>query len=248
MDGRRRVSRVGQTAALLLVAGLAHAQSPGVSLGWQDCRGGGGAGGANQDFACVVPANDLPLFPTLTLTTPVDSVIAVELVLDVVVAGTALPAWWGLGPDGCRPSGWGASASPPASCPDAWGGRGVASAQSWLPGVPGGVASHGRMLVTAAVLPADAVTLASGVPHALCRVALRAVGSTTCEGCATPACLVLNSVLLRRLPGAVPETLLFSQPEAVGLERVTWQRGAGADCQSVPVRRSAWGAVKALYR
>jgi len=27
-----------------------------------------------------------------------------------------------------------------------------------------------------------------------------------------------------------------------------WQGGAGADCAAVPVRRTTWGAVKALYR
>jgi hypothetical protein len=60
---------------------------------------------------------------------------------------------------------------------------------------------------------------------------------------------VFNSVLLRRLPGSTVEEVLVSAPEVAGNNMVTWQPLNGAaDCASVPVRRSSWGAVKALYR
>jgi hypothetical protein len=63
-----------------------------------------------------------------------------------------------------------------------------------------------------------------------------------------PACLVLNSILVRRSPGAVGGDSFVSTPGPGDANRATWQ-GTGADCSAVPVRRqSTWGAVKSLYR
>lgn len=232
-------------AACLLAGGAAAAT--GVALGWGDCRQG--IGGANFDFGCGITANDFPLYASVSLGAAVDSVVAAELVIDVEVASDPLPAWWEMQPGGCRAGvGWLASTAEPASCSDAWGGLGVAVVQGWLPGTPGNSARHGRLLVAASVLPGDAVSFAADQPLVVARVAMTAARVTSCAGCTIPACLVFNSVLIRRLPGSSYETLTVSAPVTVGAERVTWQGGAGADCQAVPVRRSSWGAVKALYR
>jgi hypothetical protein len=232
-------------AALALAPG-ARAQPQGIAIGWQDCRSAGGPGGANQNFGCVNTINNFPFFPTVRLTAGLDSVYAVELVIDVDVAADSLPAWWHMEPGGCRQGGWSADTIAPASCEDVWGGAGAASAQGWLVGVPGNSTRHGRLLVAASV-PSDAfVSLSPDVGYSLCRVVLRSFNSTTCAGCTIPACLVFNSVLIRRLPGSSFEELLVTTPESVGLNQVVWQ-GTGADCQSVPVRRTTWGAVKALY-
>jgi hypothetical protein len=77
---------------------------------------------------------------------------------------------------------------------------------------------------------------------------LRTNNTLTCEGCSTPACLVFNSLLIRRAPGTSVEEIFLATPESPGLNMVQWQAGSGADCMSVPVRRATWGAVKALYR
>jgi hypothetical protein len=81
-------------------------------------------------------------------------------------------------------------------------------------------------------------------------VALDSRNTTLCSGgCSTPACMVLNSVLIRRLPGSAVEEVLLSDPEFAGANVVVWQPLLGAaDCASVPTRRNSWGAVKALYR
>ena len=120
--------------------------------------------------------------------------------------------------------------------------------QGWLAGTPGGSPRHARLLVAAAAIPGTFVTLDADVAYTAARAVLRTNKTLTCEGCAIPACLVFNSVLIRRLPGSSVETLTLSNPEVPGLERVRWQGGSGADCQAVPTRRSTWGAVKSLYR
>jgi hypothetical protein len=91
-----------------------------------------------------------------------------------------------------------------------------------------------------AVLDAD-------TPYTPCRVLLRTVGTLACDGCLTPACLVLNSMLFRRLPGSSVEEVFISNAVTAGQNMVLWQPGPGADCQSVPTRRTTWGAVKGLY-
>lgn len=237
-------------ALLLLaqVAGPPPAHAAGLSLGWQDCRTGGGAGQPNQNFGCNSSIVEFPLFPGLVLDTAIDSVIAVELVIDVDVAVDPLPAWWRMDPGQCHVNGWAADASLSGTCADPWLGRGAASAQGWLAGQPGGIGRHGRLLVAAAAAPGELITLDAATTYTLCRILLRSNNTLTCAGCSTPACLVFNSVLIRRLPGATPEEILLTGAEVAGVERVTWQAGSGANCASVPTRRSTWSAVKALYR
>ncbi len=232
--------------AIFLVSGAATlARAEGIAIGYHDCRAGGGFDG--QLFGCTSTIITFPLFASFTLATPVDSVYAMELVVDVDVAADELPAWWRMDPGGCRAGGWAADASLAGNCADAWNGKGSATAQGWLPGQPGASLRHGRLLVAASVLTDDAVALDADVSYTACRILLRTNNTMTCDGCQLQACLVFNSLLLRRLPGSSVEEVLLSVAESSGANQVTWQ-GAGADCQSVPVRRSTWGAVKALYR
>lgn len=235
-------------AGVLFLAGFAApVRAQGIAIGWHDCRPPGGGGFNGQNYGCTSNIITLPLFASFSLATPVDSVWAMELVVDVDVATEALPAWWRMEPGGCRADSWAADASLAGSCADAWNGTGAAAAQGWLPGQPGASPRHGRLLVAASVLPNDAVALDADVPYTACRILLRTSNTTSCEGCLIPACLVFNSLLIRRLPGSSVEEVLLSVAESPAANMVAWQ-GVGADCQSVSVRRSTWGAVKALYR
>lgn len=221
--------------------------TPGLSIAWQDCRAPGGAGFDALNFGCASNIVSIPLFPAFVLETPVDSVFAMELVIDVNVATDPLPEWWRMEPGGCRAGGWAADASLAGSCLDAWSGKGTAASQGWIPTQPGNRPNHGRLLVAASVLPDDAVALDALAPYTACRVLLRTNSTTDCPGCDVPACLVFNSLLLRRLPGSSVEEVFLAVPESPGSNMVTWQ-GIGADCNAVPVRHTTWGAVKALYR
>ena len=87
---------------------LAPTSAPvqGLNLAWQDCRPPAGGGFGNQGFGCGSNIAEIPLFPGFSLATPVDSVLAVELVIDVDVAADPLPAWWRMDPGQCRANGW----------------------------------------------------------------------------------------------------------------------------------------------
>ena len=246
----RRHARLGALLAGCLAALLAAgpAAGAGLSIAWQDCRPPLGSGFLNQGFGCASDIQEFPLFPSFSLAATMDSVYSMELVIDVDVAQDPLPAWWLMAP-GCRSNGWAADGTASFSCVDAWGGLGVGSFQGWIPGTPGGSSRHARLLVAAGTLPQDAVTLLGGASYTACRILLRTVNTTTCgDGCATPACMVFNSLLVRRIHTPTDEEILISGPEIGGSDRVVWQGGTGADCASVPTRRTTWGAVKALYR
>jgi hypothetical protein len=180
-----------------------------------------------------------------------DSVYSMELVIDFNIAGTEgdpLPVWWMMAPD-CRANGWAADGTGALSCNDAWNGLGTGSFQGWITGTPGGSTRHARLLVASGVLPQDAVTLQANDIYTACRILLRTTNTVLCnDGCTTPACMVFNSLLVRRLHTPTDEEILISGPEAGGSDRAVWQGGTGVDCQAVPTRRATWGAVKALYR
>jgi len=254
----RAWSRSALTGIAALFAGAlglavpAHAQlaGAGLSLGWQDCRTAPGTGSDNQNSGCTVSINDLPLLPALRLVTAVDSVIACELVIDVIVAATALPAWWQMQPGGCHgsPPGWGASLATAVSCPDPWQGQATALAAAWLTSFPGSTPDRGRLTAAVVAPPGTLARFEADVPLALCRLALRSDNSQTCSGCSIPGCLVFNSLLIRRLPGSSWEEATVTSEQVAGATKVRWQGGLGADCQAVPTRRSTWAEVKSLYR
>ena len=81
------------------------------------------------------------------------------------------------------------------------------------------------------------------------RLVLRNPGTFSCSGCQSSACLVLNSILIGRLPGPGGESrdLSLQLPGAGDANQATWQ-GAGANCGAVPVRAMTWGRIKSSYR
>jgi hypothetical protein len=238
-------------AGVVLAACLAAlpAQASGLSIAWQDCRPPLGSGFSNQAFGCLSDIQEFPLFPSFSVSASMDSVYSMELVIDFDVAADPLPAWWLMAPGGCRANGWAADGTASLSCNDAWGGLGTGSFQGWIPGTPGGSTRHARLLVAVSTLPQDAVKLLGNASYTACRVLLRTTNTSTCmDGCNTPACMVFNSLLIRQLHTPSDVETLISGGEVPGSDRAVWQGGAGADCAAVPVRRTTWGAVKALYR
>jgi hypothetical protein len=246
----RAASRLAGALLALFLGGTlsAPASAQGLKLAWQDCRAPDGAGFTSQAFGCQSVITEFPLFPSFTLATLVDSVYAAELVIDVDVDADPLPEWWRMDPGQCRANGWRADAAPLSACADAWEGNGTAAFQGWLPGTPGSSGRHGRLLIAASVFSEDAVALQPFTAYAACRVVLRTNATLDCPGCDVPACLVFNSILLRRLPGSSVEEVFLGEAASPGENMVIWQSPNGPNCLSVPVRRSTWGAVKALYR
>lgn len=187
----------------LLLAGHAPASAdPGgeLHLEWGAC------GSGTRDLWFLCDRNDDQLLLSVGFVPPVTTgadVIGIEAVIDLQVASDTLVGWWRLSPAGdCRSGSLAASpASAPAGpCVDAWGGLGVAAIQGYLPGEPRGGA-QARIKLVAGVPSQSARRLSADTLYAAAVVRIgtdRTIGPLRCPGCDVPACLVLNSIWLRR--------------------------------------------------
>lgn len=237
----------GLMLGVLLCAWPVHAAS--LRLTWADCPEGGGL--SLRQSTCNNFLAVESLVPSFELTTPVDSVIAMELVIDVISANASLPAWWHFEPGGCNAGALSANTdfSLLASCADPWNSNGTALVQAWWVGQPRGGANQARLIVTVAASSANMVTMEALTPYYATIIRLthqHSVGPSACAGCASSLCLVLNSIQLLRLPGAaIAEVQLL--PSVGTSNWAAWQSSL-ADCAQVPVRNQTWGAIKNLYR
>lgn len=247
--GGRRAFAILLSAMLLPVFSSAtHATR--LGLRFDDCIAGPAAT-AVRAHGCVFASPPIDLYASIELDASVDSVIAMEVVIDLQHANPSLPDWWRLDPAGCRAGRALASTdlTQAGDCADPWASDdAVAILQSIEVGQPRGAANQLRLVAAVGVPSDQATTLSAGtVLHAL---RLRIDGTPAgpvnpaCGGCTGHACLVLNGVRLVRLPSAPDQVL--SHTGAAGEDRVVWQ-GIGADCLAVHVRDMTWGRIKSLY-
>jgi hypothetical protein len=221
-----------------------------LHLDWNAC------GSGTRDLWYLCDRNDEVVLLSVGFVPPIttgDDVIGIEAVIDLQVASDTLVGWWRLSPSGdCRSGSLAASpdAGPVSPCVDAWGGLGAAAIQGYLAGEPRGGA-QARIKLVAGVPSQSARRLSADTLYAAAVVRIgtdRTVGPLRCPGCDVPVCLVLNSIWLRRLPGAPGGDQFISNPGPGLANQVTWQGGVGADCGLVPVRRTSWGSIKSLFR
>lgn len=246
------IARLILTGSLLLTI-VAPARAAGAAelwLTWGECAAGGGTSLALP--SCSNTLATATLVPTFQVDAPIDSVVAMEIVVDVVTDGASLPDWWRFEPGGCNSGGLVANVdfSAQGACTDPWSGAGLAMAQAWWPGQPRGGANQARLVVTSAIPAVGMATLLAGTPYygANIRFSLqRGSGPAACAGCAGGACLVLNSIQLIRLPGSSPETVDLYPSGGATSGWAAWQN-LQAPCSAVPVRNRTWGALKSLYR
>ncbi|MBI5170946.1 MAG: hypothetical protein HZA61_15760 [Candidatus Eisenbacteria bacterium] len=232
--------------ALALVAGPAFADD--LSLRWNECPEGGGL--AQRTSGCGNPLAVEHLVTSLQLSAPVDSVVAIEMVVDLVSSSATLPDWWQFGSGGCNSGALSASAdfSALGACSDPFSGTGVAVVQTWFVTQPRGGANMARMIVTTSVLASQQTTIGAGAPYYGADIRMthaRSSGASACAGCATAVCLVFNSAQLIRHPAAVPAEVTVLPSGASNT--AAWQ-GNFSNCSLVPARNTTWGAIKSLYR
>lgn len=237
-------------APLLTLLPARPANAEALYLDWHDCWLGTTAA-SNLTFSCLGNFGDRLLVLGFTLDQPIDSVIAIEAVVDIEHADATLPDWWHFEQGGCREGSLDATLDMTGldGCSDPWGGSGTAVLQGYDLGQPFGGANQARIKVVAAVPSIDARMLLAGTPYTAMALRLdnfRSSGGGSCPGCEGSACLVLNSLLVKRLPGGSGDVFLQIPGPADG-NFATWN-GVGANCAAVPVRTATWGRVKSLYR
>ena len=157
---------------------------------------------------------------------------------------------------GCRQSSITVAADFPgkSACLNPWQGAATPAKgylDTYVVSDPRGLPSQARIVMTASVLPQDAVSLDGSSMYYAARIIIdsaKTLDNPACGGCGPSACLVLNSIQVGRKPGAAGGDVLLQVPGAGAANWARWQTGTGADCGAVPVRSHTWGYIKSLYR
>ena len=249
---------------MLLALAASSALAGGLGLRWAACEGDVGAV-QNLTFACNSNSGNRALAASFKLDTDLLAVLSDELVLDLATAGPTLAPWWELRtPIGapiaaCRSLGPTGAISiqlqDGASCPDLFSLQGSMNIASYTyPTVHG--ANQARLLCVNAVpstAPVDLILADNPAGNGTWGVAKwtinnqKTVGTPSCGGCLTAACIVFNSCNITTVGNL--HNRLVSGPANVGGDFCTWQGGAGTNCPAAtPTRTTTWGTVKSLYR
>src|SRR5438093_4928136 len=119
----------------------------GLFLSWGDCA----LGTASQTilFDCAADTGQADLYCAFRLAQPIDSVLALEIVVDLQSAAATLPEWWHFEPLGCRNGLLRADDdfTGKSACVDFWNKGTSGDVQSYTPGLPRGQASHARLRI-----------------------------------------------------------------------------------------------------
>jgi hypothetical protein len=245
--------RWGASPALLatllaLVLHTSTATAAGFDLRWDACAAD--AGVANKDFACDADDGSHTMVASFILAQPLTGVFLAEAVLDLIVAEPAgagvvghqrLPVVRAIRGRHLQPR-FG-QLRRLARRPER---RGDVRLHERGTIAPADSASHRRMTVIGGV--STPVNLVANQDYFVFNLIL--VNSSRwirepaqAAPCPCASCSLDHSEE-HELPGA-------REPERAGhtgSNFATWQGGTGANCLSVPARRTTWGAVKSLYR
>jgi len=234
-------------ATLLAAFAPRTAAAQALYLDWNDCPWGGASAGdltracLNTDLETLVLSFDLGA--------SMDSVIALDLTVDIESSVAAVPLWWQYAPGECRYRKLIASSDFTGlhACADFWAGQASLDAPpTYVTGVGPGGASQSRIQWSIAVPSNAPRALFAGTRYYAARLVIHNDADGICDGCDRPACLVLQRIRLWRIRGNTTESLDIV-PAPGTAHRATWQ-GPGANCDAVPVRHATWGQLKALYR
>jgi len=235
-------------AALMVFGASASLAQGGLNLNWDGCSDGGVAaktwacnsnttGGALAIFGSVVVPHDMPLFA------------ATSAIVDIAFTGGTIPAWWMTLAGQCSANRVDMSFAASVlvtNCGNIWQDSpnlAVFQVQQGVNG-PDRVRLNGGAAVPAG---SELPTVADGSELSFCKISIgksKTVGTGSCAGCLTGACIVLNECKLQQPAGVGDYTV--TNPAARNF--VSWQAGGPVCPQATPSQNRTWGAVKNLYR
>jgi len=239
--------------ALLAVASSAHA-ARGVFLRWDHCYADGGV--QNKNFACDTNAGSETLVGGFETNADYPNVSGNEVIINLVSAGSPLPAWWLMRSVGtCRQTALAMNtANSGVNCTDWAAGLSFGGIGAYNIGQRG--PNTARLVMALAVQPQQIQSLHPGQEYFSFNVTInhtKTVGPGACAGCSTPVCIVLESINVT----TTSYTHLTQGPtNGIDNDWVTWQGGGGivgiggqTGCPAAtPTVLHTWGEVKALYR
>jgi len=256
---KRMFLGVSVVAAMLLTASSALAAG-GLNFAWTDCVGDGGV--QSRVNACTSNAGTASLIASFFTNSDYPGVTGIEAVVDFLIGDgvSPIPAWWQIRDTGCRstPAALGESNTPPgtlANCADWGGGQQVGGlAGAWQTSAPGGWSiapanepAHRRSVLAIAVPSTGPVDLLATQEYYAFTITLSnraSVGTGSCAGCSTPACIVLNSINV--VQGTASNQFL-SSGVTPGSNIATYNGGA-PNCLLTPAQTRTWSSVKNMYR
>ena len=240
-------TRLLATVLLCVLVPAAALAQGGVNFAWENCPAEGG--GQNLDFACGSNAGSNAAVATFVLPANAPQVVGIYASVEIYGTGT-LPAWWSLQSGGCRAGlinystdFTGAPFDAATQCYDVWQAQAIGGPDYKVS--VGGDASHARFRMIAAVLGSQAKSLVAGREYYGFRMIVSNAGSTgagSCDGCSTPAGLVLSLVQIAQ-PLGVGD---FDLTAPIQQNAITWLGYCGLGL--TPAARKTWGQVKRLYR
>jgi hypothetical protein len=254
---KRMLPGMSLVAAMLFVASSALAG--GVNLAWNNCASEGGV--ANRTSTCLSNSGTNAVVGSFVPGTDQAACTGIEIVVDIIVGDgvSTIPAWWDMTPGtGCRAGSvvMNGTVNPANSvCNDWAGGAGAGGLAAYSGAYPAGGAidpanlpAHRRIIGGIAVALANAADITTGSEYFAFNCLInnaKTVGTGSCAGCSTAACIVLNSINVATNDINIHE-FLSGGAAGAGSDMATWQ-GAGPSCALVPTKNATWGQVKALY-
>lgn len=237
--------------ALALFALPVSAQAAGMALRWNSCKGP-----ANRTFACDRSTGSELLVGSFS--SPADVQLSgVEVYIRITTADANIPAWWQMSnKGGCRSSSLSAQfdVSAETECDDPWMGQAAGGVGTYT------VTSNGVDLRVVMAVPREVVQTASaGREYAAFRLAInhsRSNGAAACDGCATPACITIERMVLTQ-PVERPDPTQQARNHDVeltagmsgmgGAANVAMWQGGTPTCGAGAAKPSTWSDLKRRY-
>jgi len=239
--------------AAFALAFATPAHAAGINLSWNDC---GTFGQDIETFVCNTNNGVHTLVASFVQSTPITQMNALESQIDLQVADAALVPWWDFtAATGCRKTLFNASAdfvSGPYNCVDPWQGQ-ATGGQDFTPNF--GAPNRARIRIIFAVPPGSEFPIDDVSQYYGYKVVIKntkTVGTGSCGGCSTPACIVLDYIRIDQPPGV--GDYVITQPLErfnVGWQCPSYPSTEGLVCFNscpVPAKRPSWGGIKSLYR
>ena len=242
-------------------ASVAHAQ---VNLAWNNCITQV-ASAADKAYACDGSGNGIPFKAVMSFISPanLNNFVGIQAVVDVRSSSAGpLADWWKLGIGECRDGNFtfpasltGVGTGTTGVCRNPWIGGNTGGGFQWYTENRDGSPTPGWGRVKVAFARDNEAALIQGQQYITGAFTLDTfndieTGTGVCEGCTTPACLVLNQVELYQVVGSPGgDILILTDPATRAF--ITWQGGAigGNGCPvETPTRRTTWGSLKSTYR
>ena len=240
---------------LALTASAALAQPFSLDMAWNNCRTNPTGWAIDISDPCTSNSGSYPFYMSFIAPAGISKLTSEKFLLDVQTNQATLPDWWHLETGGCRPTGFSFSTTPgvdQTNCFDYWGTTPRGGTVNWYPGTGG--PGRSRLIGIYSVSAGLAAPLYDPYPYYVGSAAIYKVktvnaalpppGVIACAGCAFPANLCFNYLLLQQ-PAGTPNGDMST--ELAHISRViTWQ--GGIDPLATATRRATWGQVKSMYR